>query len=137
MSIEHMRFHHIGVATKNINRELSNYIPLGYTPSSSVFVDERQKIKGVFITAQGQPCLELLENLTHDGPLTTYLQNGVRYYHFAYETDNIEADMEFLTKEKKAFVVVPITEATYFNRICFLMLPGMIMIELVEVKREI
>lgn len=88
--LENLKFHHIGVATKNIEKELKIYEKMGYKPSSDIFVDETQKIRGVFIEAEGHPRLELLENLNSDGPLTTYLKKGIKFYHFAYESDDIE-----------------------------------------------
>ena len=132
----HLKFHHIGVATRGIDRELAVFRGLGYAPASAVFTDEIQKIKGLFIEAAHQPRLELLENLTPDGPLNSCLQKGVKFYHFAYATKNIEKDADFLVKEKAAKMIVPLTRADYFSRICFFMLPNMMMVELVEEKED-
>lgn len=131
----HLNFHHIGVATKSIEKELSVFKTLGYRPVSDIFTDEIQNIRGLFIEAPGQPCLELLENLTPEGPLMSCLQKGIKFYHFAYETEDMDADVAFLSQEKKARIIVPVTVADYFERICFLMLPNMMMIELVEKKK--
>ncbi len=127
-----LKLHHIGVASKDIEKEFSVFKNLGYKKISETFEDKIQKIKGVFIDSQNQPCLELLENLDSDGPLNPYLKKGTKFYHFAYETKNIEQDLEVLVKETKALVVVPITQAEYFEKICFLMLPNMTLIELVQ-----
>ena len=43
--MDNMKLHHIGVATKNIEREFVIFKKLGYKKSSEVFVDEIQKIK--------------------------------------------------------------------------------------------
>lgn len=127
---------HIGVATKDIERELKIFEKLGYKVASDVFVDQIQKIRGIFIEAENQPRLELLENLTEDGPLNSHLARGNKFYHFAYETSDIEKDLEILCKETKAMVIVPITVAVYFEKICFVMLPNMMIVELVQLRKE-
>ena len=131
--MENLKLHHIGVATKNIEKEFSYFKMLGYERCSEIFVDEIQKIKGIFIEAKNQPCLELLENLTEEGPLKNYLSKGNKFYHFAYETQNIEADYHRLIN-KGAIPMVKITKATFFEKICFLMLKNMMLIELVQLK---
>ena len=129
-----LKFHHIGVACKNIERELKFFEMLGYKPVSDVFVDPEQSIRGVFIAAEGQPQLELLENIFEDGPLTGYLQKGTKFYHYAYETKDIEQTIQQFISEG-AMVVRPVVKAVYFNSVCFLMLKNMMLVELVE-KRD-
>lgn len=127
-----LKFHHIGVATKHIDREFSIYQKMGYRKLEEPFCDEIQKIKGMFIVADNQPCLELLENLSEEGPLTSVLSKGIKYYHTAYEVQNIEDALSEVLNELGAMVICPITQATYFKKICFLMLKNRAIIELVE-----
>lgn len=131
--MNNLKLHHIGVACRNIEKEFKYFEKLGYQFASEIFVDEEQKIKGVFIKADNQPCLELLENVSEDGPLTSFLQNGVKFYHFAYITKDIEKDYDNLLAQG-AIPVVKIIKATYFKRICFVMMKNMMLIELVENK---
>lgn len=56
-------FHHIGVATNDIRKEISVFSLFGYTKESEVFEDTEQGIRGQFIVAKNQPRLELLTNL--------------------------------------------------------------------------
>lgn len=128
-----LKLHHIGVATKSIEMELPFFENLGYKRVSEVFVDEGQKIKGLFIAAENQPTLELLENMTPDGPLNGCLAKGIKFYHFAYETHDIDKDAERI-KQIGAMVIVPVVNAVYFDKVCFLMLKNMMMIELVQLR---
>ncbi len=129
--MNNLKLHHIGVATRNIKKEFEVFKVIGYRQTSDIFIDEIQKIKGIFIEAQNQPRLELLENLHNEGPLTSYLKKGNKFYHFAYETENIEKDFyEFVSLG--AIPVVKITNATYFKKICFFMMKNMMLVELVE-----
>lgn len=131
-----LRLHHIGVATKNIEAERPFFEALGYTPASAVFTDAGQKIRGQFMTAPGQPTLELLENMNENGPLDGPLRRGQKLYHLAYETDDMTADCERLTSRHGAKIIVPPTPADYFRRICFLMLPNLLLVELVQTLKD-
>ncbi len=137
MIINDLKFHHIGVATKNIEKEFTFYEKLGYKKESRNFIDETQNIKGIFITAHNSPRLELLETFnSHVGGIDYFVKNNIKMYHFAYETQNIENDILKYEKEFNAKIIVPITNATYFNRICFFMLKNLFLIELVELKEK-
>lgn len=129
--MDNLKLHHIGVATKNIEKEFEVFKKLGYKQSSEVFIDEIQGIRGMFIEARGQPCLELLENLSSDGPLTSFLQKRTKFYHFAYETVDIERSVSMLLVEG-GIVVKPMVAAVYFKRVCFVMMKNMMLVELVE-----
>ena len=131
-AIGELAFHHIGVATKSIEKELPVYTLMGYEKEGEAFEDPAQGIRGLFITAKDQPRLELLENLPDSHTLDKPLENGQKFYHTAYYVDNIEAALE-MYKNNRAKVISPLKESVYFGkRICFLMLPNMQMIELLE-----
>jgi len=93
-------------------------------------------MKGLFIKAQDQPCLELIEGVGEDNPVKSHILKGNKFYHFAYETQNIEEDLKDFIENKKARIIVPITSATYFEKICFLIMPNMMLIELVQPKEQ-
>lgn len=124
--------HHIGVATHNIEKEFRVFQNLGYSKCSDVFIDPVQKIKGLFIVAPGQPTLELLENLEETGPLGSCLKNGIKFYHFAYLVDDIEHVSNDLIASESAKMIIPITAASYFSKICFFMFPNMLLVEFVQ-----
>lgn len=125
-------FHHIGVAVKDIEREMSVFTLLGYIRESAVFEDEQQGIRGVFLTAKGQPRLELLCDINGSGTVAPHIKSGNKMYHFAYTVTDIEKAMDVLLKSR-AQVISPLKQSAYFGkRICFLVLPNMYIIELVE-----
>ena len=130
-----LTLHHLGVATRSIERELPCYEALGYRAVSDPFTDAGQGIRGLFVKAQGQPTLELLENLGPSGPLDDCLARGIKIYHFSYETTDIDAALKALAERTGAKVIVPVTEASYFHRVCFVMLPNMLLVELVQEPR--
>lgn len=130
MALCDLPFHHIGIATRGIDKELSVVRRLGYRQSSEIFVDERQGIRGVFVEADGQPRLELLENLREDGPLTSCLAKGIKLYHLAYESKDIETDVQSIGGHP----ICPIVSASYFEKVCFLAMPNAMIVELVQKK---
>lgn len=127
-----LEFHHIGLATKSIEEEFKSYRFLGYVRENALFEDPEQGIKGQFITAPGQPRLELLENLEGSTTLDVWLKNRVKMYHFAYKTANIEQAINILNRNKIR-IVTPLKMSVYFKkRICFLLLSPGFLIELIE-----
>ena len=132
MAIGDFEFHHIGVAVRDISKEFSTFAFLGYTKSSEVFEDAEQGIQGLFLEAKGQPRLELLADLDGRATISPVIESGNKMYHFAYMVSDIEKALDVFIKAK-AKVVSPLKQSTYFGkRICFLLLPNMYMIELVE-----
>jgi len=130
--------HHIGVATRDLEREERIFSSLGYAPCSEIFVDQAQGIRGLFVAAPNQPTLELIENIDRsqgvEGRVSTFLKRGIKLYHFAYATSSIEADTERLRRECKAKILVPVMEAAFFEKISFAVLPNQLIVELVQVK---
>ena len=131
-----LKLHHIGVATRNIEKELEVFSRLGYSKCSEIFEDEIQHMRGIFITAPNQPCLELIEGVGEENPVKSHILKGNKFYHIAYETKNIEQDLENFVHKQKAKIIVPITKATYFEKICFVLLPNMMIVELVQPKEN-
>ena len=127
-----MEFHHIGVATENIEKEQHVFSMLGYRKENDSFEDLEQGVRGVFMIAKDQPRIELLENLEDRNTVTHFVEAGNKMYHFAYIVENIEKAISILSN-CRIRIISPLKVSTYFkNRICFLVLPNKFMIELIE-----
>lgn len=125
-------FHHIGVATREIEKELPLYTLMGYKKESDIFEDQAQGIRGLFLIAKDQPRLELLENLAGSHTLDEPLKQGQKFYHTAYYVQYIEKAIEVFS-HNRAKIISPLKQSAYFGkRICFFMLPNMSLIELIE-----
>jgi len=126
------KFHHIGIAAQNIEKEYECFKMLGYTKEGELFIDEAQGIRGQFIIAQAQPRLELLENLEGRRTLDRWLHRTIKIYHFAYCVRDFDTSLRYFL-DKKAKIISPEQKSAYFGkRICFIVLPDMFMIELIE-----
>lgn len=125
------KFHHYGLACKNIDTESEEF--KNYN-RSDYFEDEIQGVKGLFMISNYRlPTLELLENLNDSKTLTPYLSISPKIYHTGYLTKNIESAFDLIVKNLGAKVISDMKKSVYFKkRICFLMLKNKKMIELIE-----
>jgi methylmalonyl-CoA/ethylmalonyl-CoA epimerase len=126
-----MNFHHIGVACHDLEAETRWFAALGYHPEGHDFTDPVQGISGRFLIGGG-PRLELLTPLSQNGVLAPWLKSGVKLYHLAYESPNIDADLARLRAEGAKVVVAPIPAVAYAGRkIAFLVLRNSLLMELI------
>ncbi len=127
-----IEFHHIGLACNKIEKDMCVFQMLGYHFEPDFFIDELQGVRGIFGTAKGQPCLELLENAEGSDVLTPYIVQGQKLYHFAYLVTDMDKISNYLEKNH-AKMISPLKFSAYFKtRICFYMLTNMFIIELIE-----
>ncbi len=127
-----MRFHHLGVATPSITSHLPHFLSLGYNPEGKIFEDPNQGIRGLFITKENAPRLELLENLPGSHTLNNWLSRNIKYYHNAYLVEDLEYTISVFLKSG-AKLVSKTTRSVYFESdIAFLMMPDLNLVELIQ-----
>lgn len=127
-----LEFHHIGVATSNIEREFSCYRTFGYQREDKSFIDKTQGIKGQFIISDNGPRLELLENLPGRNTLDKWIDANIKNYHFAYKIKNFDAMIESIRHKRIRALTKPEVSTYFKKRICFFVLPNKFIIELIE-----
>lgn len=124
-------FHHLGVACADLDREADVFTRLGYVREGAPFEDERQGIRGQFMTGPG-PRVELLQDLPGSRTVAGFVERGVRYYHQGFYVDDFDAEVEAL-KARRAKALGPAQPSAYFGaRIVFLALSPHIIVELIE-----
>ncbi len=106
-----MRFHHVGIACKNIAEEIESIAQIHtIIKQTPVVFDEAQNAELVMLTLADGTNLELIagkqvENLT---------KKNITYYHICYEVDDIDAEIEKLL-ENHAYLVSPPKHAILFD----------------------
>lgn len=124
-----MRFHHLGIACKNLDQELESIRSLHEVVSvSEIVFDPEQNARLCMIgTAEG-----LNIELIAGGQVENLVKKRISYYHVCYETDDLEAEIESF-RDKGAFVVSDPKPAILFQgkRVAFLLV-SYGLIELVE-----
>jgi methylmalonyl-CoA/ethylmalonyl-CoA epimerase len=125
-------FHHLGWACKDLATETAVLAALGYSPEGPVFTDEHQGVSGRFLVGTG-PRIELLTNLPGSSVLTPWLSRGVKVYHQAYVVEDLEPAISSM-QNQRARLMKPPAPAPAFDdrRVCFVVLPPDILVELVE-----
>lgn len=126
------RFHHLGLACRSIEMELSAWTRVGYRAEGEIFEDPIQKIRGVFVVGCG-PRLELLEPAGEGSPIAGYLSRGVKLYHQAFVAQDFDVGLASLSA-LGAKLVAPAQPAVAFDgrRIAFLMMAGLNLLEIIE-----
>lgn len=126
------RFHHIGLACRDMEREAEALQLLGYELEGERFTDPLQKIHGCFLAGIG-PRIELLAPLDESSPIISWLNKDVKMYHQAYEVESIEQAMTRLTKQHAVILSRPKPAIAFSGRkVAFLMLPNRLLVEVIE-----
>lgn len=136
--LDSFKFHHIGVAVKELDATASVYEQGGYKRSSSIF-DPIQNVNICWLTKVGVPTVELLAPVDEKSPVNKTLEKvGVSPYHCCYVVDNLEDACAELRKQKYIMVSKP-AEAVALcgSRVCFLFNKNVGLIELVEAPANI
>ena len=117
-----MTFHHIGIATKDIEKTILKYNILGYELVSKKIFDPIQNVYIVFMEKEGSPRVELVAPVNENSPILNILnKNGTIPYHFCYEVDNIEEEVKKLQKLKFILISKIVPAVAIENRlVCFL-----------------
>ncbi len=127
-----LTFHHLGVASPDLAAEVDALSSLGYSAVGTPFTDPVLGVRGLFLCGRG-PQLEVLEQLPGSTVLDGWLARGVRIYHQAFLADPLEPELHKLLARGARLLGRP-TPAVAFKgrRVCFVMLRGSILTELVE-----
>ena len=136
--LDNFRFHHIGVATNDIDTTASVYEQCGYRRSASIF-DPVQNVNICWLTKEGVPTVELLAPVDEKSPVNKTLEkNGVTPYHTCWIVPNIEEAALQLRKQRYVMVSKP-AEAVAFcgSRVAFFFNKAVGLIELVEEPAKI
>ena len=136
--LDNFKFHHIGVATNDIDSTASVYEQGGYRRSASIF-DPIQNVNICWLTKEGVPTVELLAPVDEKSPVNKTLEkNGVTPYHTCWIVPNIEEAVQQLRKQRYVMVSKP-AEAVAFcgSRVAFFFNKAVGLIELVEEPAKI
>ncbi|MEJ2631350.1 MAG: VOC family protein [Acidihalobacter sp.] len=128
-----LEFHHVGVACRKLEREQTVFENMGYRPEGEIFVDPTQGIRGRFLTGAG-PRMELVEPLdSQTGVLTNVLAQGLKMYHLAYTTPDMERSLAEAVQIRGKVMVEPVPAVAFDGRrIAFVFLPNMLLMEFIE-----
>lgn len=136
--LDSFKFHHIGVAVKDIDKTAALYKAGGYK-ASAVICDSVQNVNICWLTKDGMPTIELLAPIDEASPVFKILEkNGVTPYHTCYVVENIDEAVAELRKQKYVLVSKPVEAVAIHNcKVSFLHNRHVGLIELVEEPAQI
>lgn len=128
-----MTFHHIGVATKSIEKSIIAYEALGYELSSK-FIDTVQGVNLAFLNKLGFPTIELVSPFSEFSPVSDIInKSGTTPYHTCFEVENIEVAIVNLRSRRYLLLKPPVPAIAFNNRmICFMFHNSSGLIELLQ-----
>ena len=127
------RYHHTGVATKDIEITSAFYKNIGYS-QSEIVIDKIQNVRICFLSKKNSPLIELVEPINECSPVNEILKkNGNIPYHFCYEVDGMTEAILEMKKSGFIKIINPVPAKAFNNRlICFLYNKDVGLIELLE-----
>jgi len=136
--LSYFKFHHIGIATNNIERTAQYYIDAGYVMSEVVY-DDIQNASIAFLEKSWMPCIELIGppppniQTSKNSPVDNIIRkSGVSPYHVCYEVEDIDVAEQELRKKKFISLSRLVVGIATSKRILFLYNKDVGLIELIE-----
>jgi methylmalonyl-CoA/ethylmalonyl-CoA epimerase len=127
-----LEFHHAGVACDDLDLDESLFCALGYRRERPECVDPIQGVRARFLVGGG-PRIELVCSLEGRGVLSDWLRKGTKFYHVAYEVDDLQSAAPAFEALGAKLVVEPVPGAAFGMRLlCFYMLPNLVLVELIS-----
>jgi catechol 2,3-dioxygenase-like lactoylglutathione lyase family enzyme len=125
-------FHHIGLACRDLARELEGLVGLGYRAVGEEFTDPTQGVIGLFLEGLG-PRIELLAPSGGSRVLDPWLAGRAKMYHLAYEVPELSEALEAAAGAGARRVSEPVPAVAFGGReICFVMLRNLFLVELIQ-----
>src|SRR5665213_2491803 len=126
-----MKFHHVGIACKNIDEEIANISKIHQVihQSTKVF-DQEQNAELVLLTLADGTKLELISG----EQVETLLKKNITYYHLCFEVDDINTEIDRLVNEGAFLISAPKPAILFNNRLVAFLNVSYGMIELLNSK---
>ena len=131
--LEGLTFHHVGVATFDLEKTAFFYLQAGYEKSAT-YEDFIQGVKICFLSRNDSPMIELVSPLQDGSPVSKIIQkSGVIPYHLCYEVADIEQQMSNFRLLKFIPITKPVSAIAFNDRlVCFLFHKNYGLFELLE-----
>lgn len=126
-----MQLHHVGCAVASIEKSLPGYTAgLQFTRVSETIEVTSQQVRVCFVETAPGVYVELVEGLSDEAPVSSFLKRRQCYYHVCYSTPNVRQSVAQL--ESNGFRSLSVFESEAFsNTDCaFLLNPEMALVEL-------
>lgn len=132
-----LRFHHTGIACRDLAQETAWYRGLGYATEGPAFTDPLQGVRGRFLLLGGSR-IELLQAIPTAKVLDPWLAHGSPLYHFGYEVDDLALAIADFGASGAKLVSEPKPAVAFDGRhVAFCMRSNRMLIELIEAVQTV
>ncbi len=126
-----MKFHHVGVACRNMDEEIANICRIHDIVNKSLVVhDEQQNAELVLLTLSDGTNIELISGKQVEG----LVKKNIAYYHICFEVDDIDVEIERLVNDGAYLISPPKPAILFDNRKVAFLNVSYGMIELLSTK---
>jgi methylmalonyl-CoA/ethylmalonyl-CoA epimerase len=114
------QINHIGIAVKSLDEHIPFYRDVLKLELAAIDEVKEQKVK-VAMFKSGEVMIELLEPTSDDSPIAKHLEKkGEGIHHIAYETDNIEQQINDLKSQAVRMIDEEPRQGAHETKIAFL-----------------
>lgn len=133
-----LKFHHIGIATSDINEAIKTYQNIGYDFDNMIYEDNKQDVKIAFLKLKNHPLIEIVAPLSINSHLNNIIKKiSAGSYHTCYEVNDIEETLKFLRKKNFIIIKKPVEAIAFNNRkVSFLFNKDIGIVELLESENQ-
>jgi catechol 2,3-dioxygenase-like lactoylglutathione lyase family enzyme len=131
-----LRFHHLGLAVRRVEKAVRFLRGLGYGIGESVF-DAEQNVNVIMCAHDSMPAVEIIYPGSGPGPvdnLVNRFSSGI-VYHACYITDSVEASVAAIRQAGlRVLLVSKAKSAVLFGgkQVSFYVISGMGLVEMIE-----
>ncbi|HEY5536923.1 MAG TPA: VOC family protein [Ignavibacteria bacterium] len=126
-----MKFHHIGIVSKNINQSIDNLKKIYDVKFiSEILFDENQNAKVCLVETENGICIELISGLKVEG----LISKGINIYHICFEVNDIYFEINKLVHNGVLLISSPKPAPLFGNRLVAFLFTETGLIELLEEK---
>jgi len=100
-----LKFHHVGIVTKNIQRSISNY---PFAESSVVIEDENQNALISFLKTGSDTLIEFVQPLSSRSQTYAFSLKGGGYHHTCFQIGSLDEFQDVVKKYRMVQVSKPV-----------------------------
>ena len=133
-----MKLHHLGYAVPKISYVVGRFLAEGSTIVSPIILDPVLDVNVQFVElADSEILVELLEPVSDQSPVRTFLRRGNGIYHLCFEVPDLQSQLD-LERAKHSIIVVNPTKSEVFfgnyGKVAFVVRRSGMLIEFLETK---
>lgn len=129
---------HIGIVVRSLEQGIRQWEELfGYTKSSDIVTNTRQKVRVVFLSKKESLTVKLLQPSAPDSPVSFFARKGGGLHHVCFRCDDLKVQIPLWTEKGARVTLPPEPGEAFRNReIAFVLLENNLSIELIDTTEK-